>query len=98
VCRIGRSVGHYPRSMRRKSNTHTLGRPNGSLLARFRRWSGGFRGSAPMRRKAPADTAIAIANALLVKCWQSAHFWTRSKQPWITLPEGDQIFETQPAT
>jgi len=20
------------------------------------------------------------------------------KQPWITLPEGDQIFETQPAT
>ena len=24
------------------------------------------------------------------------HFWTRSKQPWITLPEGDQIFETQP--
>ena len=28
----------------------------------------------------------------------TAHFWTRSKQPWITLPEGDQIFETQPAT
>jgi hypothetical protein len=26
------------------------------------------------------------------------HFWTRSKQPWITLPEGDQSFETQPAT
>jgi len=26
------------------------------------------------------------------------HIWTRSKQPWITLPEGDQIFETQPAT
>jgi hypothetical protein len=24
------------------------------------------------------------------------HVWTRSKQPWITLPEGDQIFETQP--
>ncbi len=26
------------------------------------------------------------------------HIWTRSKQPWITLPEGDQIFErrTQP--
>jgi len=24
----------------------------------------------------------------------TAHFWTRSKQPWITLPEGDQIFET----
>ena len=28
----------------------------------------------------------------------TAHFWTRSKQPWNTLPEGDQIFETQPAT
>lgn len=24
------------------------------------------------------------------------HFWTRNKQPWITLPDGDQIFETQP--
>jgi hypothetical protein len=28
----------------------------------------------------------------------TAHFWTRSKQPWITLPEGDQSFKTQPAT
>jgi hypothetical protein len=28
----------------------------------------------------------------------TVHFWTRSKQPWITLPEGDQVFETQPAT
>jgi hypothetical protein len=26
----------------------------------------------------------------------TAHYWTRSKQPWITLPEGDQSFETQP--
>lgn len=25
------------------------------------------------------------------------HFWTRSKQPWIVLPKGDQTFETQPA-
>jgi hypothetical protein len=25
------------------------------------------------------------------------HIWTRSKQPWITLPEGDQIFAAQPA-
>ena len=24
------------------------------------------------------------------------HIWTRSKQPWITLPTGDQIFEAQP--
>jgi hypothetical protein len=26
----------------------------------------------------------------------TTHVWTRSKQPWITLPEGDQIFEAQP--
>lgn len=25
------------------------------------------------------------------------HFWTRSKQPWVALPEGDPVFETQPA-
>ena len=23
------------------------------------------------------------------------HFWTRNKQPWITLPDGDRVFETQ---
>jgi len=27
----------------------------------------------------------------------TAHFWTRSKQPWIVLPEGDRSFATQPA-
>lgn len=26
----------------------------------------------------------------------TAHFFTRSKQPWVPLPEGDQIFEAQP--
>ncbi len=26
----------------------------------------------------------------------TAHFWTRSKQPWVMLPAGDEIFETQP--
>ena len=25
------------------------------------------------------------------------HFWTRSAQPWVALPEGDVRFETQPA-
>ena len=24
------------------------------------------------------------------------HLWTRTRQPWIVLPEGDEIFETQP--
>ena len=26
----------------------------------------------------------------------TAHIWTRSKQPWIVLPEGSRSFETQP--
>lgn len=26
----------------------------------------------------------------------TTHFWTRSKQPWVVLPEGDKVFETQP--
>jgi hypothetical protein len=26
----------------------------------------------------------------------TAHFWTRSRQPWVTLPPGDDIYETQP--
>jgi len=24
------------------------------------------------------------------------HIWTRSKQAWVTLPEGDEVFEGQP--
>jgi hypothetical protein len=24
------------------------------------------------------------------------HIWTRSRQPWITFPDGDEIFEKQP--
>jgi hypothetical protein len=27
----------------------------------------------------------------------TVHFWTRTMQPWVALPEGDQRFETQPA-
>jgi hypothetical protein len=27
----------------------------------------------------------------------TVHFWTRSKQPWVTLPEGGRVFETQPS-
>ena len=27
----------------------------------------------------------------------TVHLWTRSKQPWIALPDGDQSFATQPA-
>jgi hypothetical protein len=25
-----------------------------------------------------------------------AHYWTRSKQPWVTLPDGLTVYETQP--
>lgn len=28
----------------------------------------------------------------------AAHFWTRSKQAWLTLPAGDNILDTQPRT
>jgi hypothetical protein len=27
----------------------------------------------------------------------TAHFWTRSRLPWVTLPEGDEAWEKQPA-
>ena len=27
----------------------------------------------------------------------TVHFWTRSAQPWLALPEGDTRFQTQPA-
>ena len=27
----------------------------------------------------------------------TVHFWTRNKQPWVALPEGNQSFATQPA-
>jgi hypothetical protein len=26
----------------------------------------------------------------------TAHFWTRTKQPWVELPKGDEVHETQP--
>ena len=26
----------------------------------------------------------------------TAHFWTRSKQPWVVLPEGSEVFATEP--
>ena len=26
----------------------------------------------------------------------TVHYWTRSKQAWLRLPEGDQTYETQP--
>ncbi len=51
-------------------------------------------------RIAPPDTSRWIqAGTLDDTSWlrPTAHYWVRSKQPWITLPARDQIFETQPS-
>jgi len=48
---------------------------------------------------APAGTVFALrAGTLDDTSWlrPTVHFWTRSAQPWIILPEGDTRFETQP--
>jgi hypothetical protein len=49
----------------------------------------------------PRDAAVRVrAGTLDDTSWlrPTRHSWTRTKQPWITLPERDQIFEAQPAT
>lgn len=51
-------------------------------------------------RTTPPDTAQWIqAGTFDDTSWlkPTAHYWVRSKQPWIMLSPGDQIFETQPA-
>jgi hypothetical protein len=48
---------------------------------------------------APRDGVVRVlAGTLDDTSWvrPTVHVWTRSKQPWITLPEGDAIFQTQP--
>jgi hypothetical protein len=47
----------------------------------------------------PPGTIFALrAGTLDDTAWMrpTVHFWTRSAQPWIILPEGDMRFETQP--
>jgi hypothetical protein len=49
---------------------------------------------------APPGTFVAVRAGMLDDTsWlrPRVHFWTRSAQPWIALPEGDTRFETQPA-
>jgi hypothetical protein len=49
---------------------------------------------------APLGAFVAVrAGTLDDTSWlrPTAHFWTRSAQPWVTLPDGDMRFETQPA-
>jgi hypothetical protein len=55
-------------------------------------WSG------PKPDPATRDALRVRAGTLDDTSWlrPTVHFWTRSAQPWVVLPEGDQRFETQP--
>ncbi len=47
----------------------------------------------------PRDGVVRVrAGTLDDASWlrPTRHVWTRSKQPWVTFAEGDQLFETQP--
>lgn len=46
----------------------------------------------------PGGFAFLRAGTLDDPSWlrPTVHFWTRSAQPWVTLPEGGTHFETQP--
>jgi hypothetical protein len=47
---------------------------------------------------APGSLVAVRAGTLDDTAWlrPTAHFWTRSAQPWVILPEGDTRFATQP--
>jgi len=48
---------------------------------------------------APRDGQLRFrAGTLDDRSWlrPTRHIWTRSKQPWVTFAEGDEIFELQP--
>jgi len=55
-------------------------------------WSG------PKPDPATRDALRVRAGTLDDTSWlrPTVHFWTRSMQPWVVLPAGDQRFETQP--
>jgi hypothetical protein len=49
---------------------------------------------------APPGTFVAVRAGTLddtSRLRPTAHFWTRSAQPWVALPDGGTRFETQPA-
>jgi hypothetical protein len=58
-------------------------------------WIGGM----PMAGTwAPGKVRVIRAGTLDDTSWvrPTIHFWTRSQQPWIVLPDGDQQYDTQP--
>jgi hypothetical protein len=46
----------------------------------------------------PGMTRVVRGGTLDDTSWLSptAHYWTRSRQPWVVLPEGTTVLETQP--
>jgi hypothetical protein len=55
--------------------------------------------SSPLPGVMPADAVWRVrAGTLDDTAWlrPTMHFWTRSKQPWVRLPEGSEVFDTQP--
>jgi hypothetical protein len=60
---------------------------------------GGWFSGAPFRGfGAEEPVRVVRAGTLDDTSWlrPTVHYWTRSKQPWVFLPEGDKIFDTQP--
>ena len=56
-------------------------------------------GPKPDTAAAPDSLVFLRAGTLDDTSWlrPTVHFWTRSAQPWVVLPEGGTRFETQPA-
>ncbi|MBV9551702.1 MAG: GFA family protein [Alphaproteobacteria bacterium] len=55
--------------------------------------------SSPSAWPTPTETVRRVrAGTLDDTSWlrPTEHFWIRSKQPWVTLPEGDKVFGTEP--
>jgi hypothetical protein len=55
--------------------------------------------SNPQPGDAPGELIRRVrAGTLDDKSWvrPTAHYWARSKQPWVVIAAGDQIYETQP--
>jgi hypothetical protein len=82
-----RIVGVEPRQLQRTADS---GRVNTRLVCpQCGSWVCGI----------PRDGVVRVTGGTLDDTsWlrPTTHVWTRSRQPWVTLPEGDQVFQTQP--